>query len=376
MGARLEERRQNMRVLILSANTGRGYNSAAQSLAEQMEKLGMDYEIADALSFISDTASDFVSRWRANIYKYFPKLFGMVYRYEEKHSVRFVYQRCAKGAEALSKKLEKGGYDAIICVQVFAGMMLSEVRRKYGNKIPSYFVAPDYTSSPGISEMRLDGYFVPHRLLFADFIRSLIPADKMAATGIPVRSAFYRTTDKNEMRRFLRLPEEGKMVLFGCGSMGYGHLEKAALLLRRRLPQDAYMVVLCGKNKKAYDTLLPYASNRFFVVSFTDYIVEYMSAADLYITKPGAQTTGEAMAKRLPMVFINAVPGYESHNFDFLIRQGVATGAKTWNEVAHLACQALAKPEILEAEIEAMDRFVAPNAAETICRYVQKGKWS
>lgn len=361
-----------MRVLILSANTGRGYGSAAQSLAEQMEKLGMEYEIADALSFISDTASDFVSRWRAKIYKHFPKLFGVVYRYEERHSVRFVYGRCAKGADALAMKIEEGEYDAVLCVQVFAGMMLTEARRRYGSKIPSYFVAPDYTSSPGISEMQMDGYFVPHRLLFADFIRSMIPADKMQAVGIPVRSVFYQQTDKTEMRRFLKLPEEGKMVLFGCGSMGYGHLEKAALMMRRKLPQDAYMVVLCGKNEKAYETLAPYASDRFFVVSFTDYIAEYMSAADLYITKPGAQTTGEAMAKRLPMVFINAVPGYESHNFDFLIRQGVATGAKTWSEVAQLACHALAKPEILKAEIEAMDKLVAPNAAEVICRYIQK----
>ncbi len=364
-----------MRVLILSANTGRGYDSAAKSLAEQMERLGMEYEIADALTFISDKASDFVSRWRAKIYRHFPRLFGVIYRYEEKHSVRFVYERCAKGAEALAKKLEAGKYDAVLCVQVFAGMMLSEARRRYGVRLPSYFVAPDYTSSPGISEMNLDGYFVPHRLLFADFIRSLIPADKMAATGIPVREAFYRPTDKLEMRRLLGLPEEGKMVLFGCGSMGYGKLEKAALMMRRRLPEDAYMVVLCGKNERAYATLKPYASDKFFVVGFTDYIVEYMGAADLYITKPGAQTTGEAMARRLPMVFINAVPGYESHNFDFLIRQGVATGAKNWPEVIQLACKALEKPEILEAERRAMDKFVAPNAAETICRYIQKGKW-
>ena len=174
----------------------------------------------------------------------------------------------------------------------------------------------------------------------------------------------------------LNLPTDGKMVLFGCGSMGYGKLEQAALMMRKKLPQDAYLVVLCGKNEKAYETLLPYASQKFFVVGFTDYIVEYMTAADLYITKPGAQTTGEAIARRLPMVFINAVPGYESRNFDFLIRQGVATGAKNWNEVASLACQDLNKPELLKNKIKAMDKFAVPTAAETICRYIQRGKWS
>ena len=224
--------------------------------------------------------------------------------------------------------------------------------------------------------MCLDGYFVPHRLLFASFIRSMIPADKMIATGIPVRAEFYEKVDKIEARKGLNLPTEGKMVLLGCGSMGYGHLERGALLLRKKLPKDAYLVVLCGKNEKTYELLAPYASDRFHVVGFTDSIAEYMSAADLYITKPGAQTTGEAIAKRLPMVFIHAVPGYETHNFDFLIRQGVATGDKNWSEVSRLACKALAKPEILEAQILAMDNFVVPNAAEVICRHIQKGKWA
>ncbi len=362
-----------MRVLILSANTGRGFSSATQAIAEQMEKLNMEYEVADALTFISDTASDFVSRWRTKIYKHFPRIFGLIYRYEEKHPPHFIYERCAKGAAALAQKINEGAFDAVVCVQLFAGMMLTEARRRYDVKVPSYFVAPDYTCSAGISEIQLDHCFVPHRLLFGSFIRSMVPADKMTATGIPVRAAFYEKTDKAEARKMLGLPETGKMVLLGCGSMGYGHLEKSALLLRKKLPQDAFLVVLCSNNLKAYDTLKPCESDRMFVVGFTDSIAEYMSAADLYITKPGAQTTGEAMAKRLPMVFIHAIPGYESHNFDFLIRQGVATGAKNWKGVAELACKALANPNIIEDQLQAMDKFATPNAAEQICRAIQKG---
>lgn len=361
-----------MRVMILSASTGSGYGSVAQSLAEQMEKLGMEYEVVDALSLISDTAPSFVSRWRAKIYRHFPKLFGLFYRYEEKHPPRFVYERCAKGADALYQKLTEGTYDAVLCVHEFAGMMMTEVRQRYAYRTPAYFVAPDYTSSPGVSEIKLDEYFVPHSHLFAEFIRAMVPANKLHATGIPVRSVFYEEMDKREMRRFLNLPETGKMVLLGCGSMGYGHLEKSALLLRKKLVKDSFLVVMCGRNEKAYETLLPYASNRLYVVSYTDYIAEYMSAADIYITKPGAQTTGEAIAKKLPMIFIHAIPGFESKNFNFLIRKEVADGGRNWNEVAHLMRQALLKEEILEKQIKAMEAFATPNAAETICRYILK----
>ena len=362
-----------MRVLILSANTGGGHNSTARSLADQFRRLDAECEIADTLAFISEKVSDIISRGHSYVYRKFPKLFGVGYRYEETHSPRFLYELCGMGAEALYQKLEEGNYGAVLCVHTFSGMMMTEVRTRYGITVPCYFVATDYTASPGVTEMKLDGYFVPHRRLFGEFVRAGVPADKMFPSGIPVRNEFYEVKSKSEARRSLELPEQGKMVLLSCGSMGCGHLEKSALLLSDRLPQDSYLVVLCGNNKKTYDALLPYASERLFVVSFTDRVPDYMSAADVYITKPGGLTTSEAIVKRTPMVFYNAVSGCETRNFDFLVKMGVATGAASWRKVAVLACHALKHPEVLEKQVEAMKNFLPHNTVEYIChRVVEK----
>lgn len=359
-----------MRVLILSANTGGGHNSTARALAQQLEKLNVECKVADTLAYISEKVSDFISRGHSYVYRKFPKLFGVGYRFEEKHPELFIYDQCAKGAEALHQEIMEQSYDAVLCVHVFSGVMMTEVRKRYANPTPFYFVATDYTASPGVTEMQADAYFIPHRMLLGEFVRGGVRADKMFATGIPVRSDFYTIEDKTEARRALGLPEEGQMVLLSCGSMGCGKLDKSALYLLEHLNKNAYLVVLCGSNRKTYEELAPYASQRLFIVSFTDRVPQYMSAADLYITKPGGLTTSEAIVKQVPMIFIDAVPGCETRNFDFLVRSGVACGAKNWRQVVSQTNQALQKPEILEQQRKNMKAFSPQNAAELICRRV------
>ena len=49
-----------------------------------------------------------------------------------------------------------------------------------------------------------------------------------------------------------------------------------------------------------------------------------MDAAELIITKPGGLTTSEAMAKRLPLILTNPIPGQEERNMEFLVNSGAA----------------------------------------------------
>ncbi len=359
-----------MRVLILSANTGGGHNSTARALAEQLEKTGSEYEIADTLAFISERVSDFISWGHSYIYRRLPRLFGFGYRYEEKHSPRFMYEQCAKGVDALQSKLESEHFDAVLCVHVFSALMMTEIRHRHHNNIPAFFIATDYTCSPGCSEFALDGYFIPHRMLLGEFVRAGLPADKLFASGIPVANSFHEVVDKAEARRRLGLKEKNRVVLLSCGSMGCGKLDRNAVMISERMPADATLVVLCGKNEKTYEALRPLESERMRVLAFTDQVALYMSAADIYITKPGGLTTSEALAKRLPMLFIEAVPGLETRNYDFLIGNGVATGSKNWRHVSALVQRILRDPSLTANQVENMKRFTSQNAAEFICRHV------
>ena len=42
----------------------------------------------------------------------------------------------------------------MICVHLFPAMMMTELRCSYGVRIPTYFVATDFTCSPGVGICR------------------------------------------------------------------------------------------------------------------------------------------------------------------------------------------------------------------------------
>ena len=359
-----------MQVLILSANTGGGHNSTAVALSEYFKREGVDCETVDALKFISDKTSEFISWGHSYVYRKLPLLFGLGYRFEEKHSPRFIYEQCARGTDALWQRVEEGGYDAIICVHAFAGMMVTELRRRYGARIPAFFVATDYTCSPGVSELEVDGFFIPHRMLLGEFVHNGIAADKLITTGIPVRESFYEAKEPRAARLALGLPEDRRVVLFSCGSMGCGRLDKTAALLSKSLPKDAMLVVICGNNQKAYDELNAAPLENVKVIGFTEQMPLYMSAADLYVTKPGGLTTSEAIVKCLPMVFFDAVPGLETKNFDFLVSSGVAVGAKSRRKLVQTLQSVLKNDRERKAQVTAMREFQSVHAAEQICRHV------
>ena len=355
-----------MRILILSANTGGGHNSAAKAIAEQFEKKGIRCEIADCLSYISAKASGFISRGHSYVYRNMPRLFGAGYRFEERHSPNFIRNRCAKGADGLWRKLREG-FDCVICVHVFAGLMMAAVQEKYNVHIRVCFVATDYTCSPGVAEIGADLYFIPHKALREEFVQAGISSEKLYACGIPIVRDFYQPLDQIKAKEALGLPTDKKLTLIGGGSMGAGNLEKEATRLFERMPADSALCVLCGNNRNAYDCLLRKSNERFFAVPFTDAMPTYMSAADLYITKPGGLTTTEAIAKRLPMVLVHAVPGCETRNFDFLTENGLACGAKKRRLARDLALKLLSDPNRLEHLKARMSSFMPQQSAERIC---------
>ena len=56
-----------MRVLILSCNTGEGHNSCAAAIQAEFESRGDQCLTMDALNFISEGTSKFVSKWHVRL---------------------------------------------------------------------------------------------------------------------------------------------------------------------------------------------------------------------------------------------------------------------------------------------------------------------
>ena len=67
------------------------------------------------------------------------------------------------------------------------------------------------------------------------------------------------------------------------------------------------------------------------------YIEEFYDAADVIITKPGGLTTSECIAKELPMILVDPIPGQEARNVEFLLNHQMALYASD----TFLDCDAL-----------------------------------
>lgn len=335
-----------MKALILTCSTGEGHNSVAAAVQDVFLTHGAQCDIEDALSFLSKRASDTICRWHVRMYRYVPGAWKVGYRFLEQRPasrdrktmmIRFL----SAGAKRLYKKVTEEGYDCLICPHVFAGLMVTKMRRQHPEMtVPACFIATDYTCSPFVANCDMDWFFVPAAQVAPEFTDAGIPAQRLAVIGgVPVRRAFYQRTEKTEARRRMGLPETGRMLLVMCGSMGCGHLDDLAGSVSGRMPEGTFAVVVCGTNEHMRKKLERAFGERdnIHILGYCDEMSLLMDCADLYLTKPGGISVSEAAVKRLPMVLLDAVAGCEEPNLRLFGAMGCAETAEK-PEQAAAAC--------------------------------------
>lgn len=349
-----------MRTLILSCNTGEGHNSCAKAITECFAAHGEVCDTVDSLLFISEGASKFICNWHVRMYRHIPKLIKNGYKGAENHSSIFqrdtlIYQYLTSGSERLYNYISDNEYDCVICTHVFPALALTDMLEKHPMPIAAAFVGTDYTCSPGTADSDLRYYFIPDEALRAEFSACGVPDERIVASGLPVRRAFYGRGGKAEARRTLGIGENKRHMLLMCGSMGCGPICELTEILSARMNDDEEMTVICGSNEKLYEKLMLEFSDspNIRVEAHVDDMAPYMRASDLYITKPGGLSTTESAAMALPMLLIDAVAGCEEHNLDFFLKTGGAVTADTPEALAETAL-ALLRDDARLAEMSAM----------------------
>lgn len=362
-----------MKAIILTCNTGGGHNSASAALKEVLDKHGVECEIADSLSFLSERTSRFISNWHSRIYRYMPKAFTKGYSFSEDHPGVFeekspIYKFIASGGDRLYDHIVSGGFDTVICCHVFSSLIIADILKRRGLDAHLSFVSTDYTCSPSTAST-LDMYFIPDDSIAGEYEAIGIPSEKIFGTGLPVRQRFLTSEDKDMAKEKLGITEK-KHILVMCGSMGCGPMGKITEELLRVVGRDTRVTVICGTNKKLFKKL-----SRAFngtenadIKGYTTNVPELMDTADLFLTKPGGISVSESAAKKLPMVFVNAVSGCEEYNLRYYVQRGMAVTAGTPGELAKICGELLSDEERLTEMRENMRRYGKEDPAESIYR--------
>jgi processive 1,2-diacylglycerol beta-glucosyltransferase len=100
---------------------------------------------------------------------------------------------------------------------------------------------------------------------------------------------------------------------------------------------------------------------------------ELMEISTLIISKPGGMTTSECLAKGLPMVIVDPIPGQEERNSQFLVNQGIAIRVDDKRHIARDIDQLLNDPKKLAVMKQAALKNGKPMAAENIARLILNG---
>ncbi len=358
-----------MKVLLLSCSTGGGHNSTAAAIGASIEAMGGNWETVNVLQFLPQSMAELITKGHDFSYRHMPKLYGVGYRFEEKHPPLQVYRKIVRGADRLGEAIAASRPDAVVSVHVFASMMLTELRSEGKLTVPAYFVATDYTCSPGVGQLDADVYFIPHEALREECVAAGVPAERIVASGIPVRAEFTPAEDREALKRSLGIREGGRLIVMAGGSMGCGPIPQIATLLAPRLGLEDRLMVVCGSNKSMHRQMRAVfrRKKQVQILGYTKDMSRLVRAADLLITKAGGLSSTEAVAAETPVLYINAVPGCESRNLQFMTDHGYAAAGKHAWDVTAMAVALLSDEAARTAMVERRRGRFPIHAAATIC---------
>ncbi len=269
--------------------------------------------------------------------------------------------------------------DTVVCTQAFPCGMVAAYKRAYGGNFKVVGVLTDYAPHSFWINEGVDYYVVPSAEAKERFIAKGIPEDSIKIYGIPIRSKFSIQLDKKPIVDELGLDINIPTILIMGGGQGLGPIRDVVKSLLK-VEKPLQLIVLTGVNKKLMKWLEKQrdkkrkkktAKNK--KVLFYEYannVDELMEVSTLIVTKPGGMTTSECLAKGLPMVIVNPLPGQEMRNTDFLLKKGIAIRIDKTSDIGEEIELLLKSPDRIIEMSKAAYAEAHPHAALDIAHLI------
>ncbi len=364
------------RVLLMYITRVSGHRKATVAIQRTLHQLSKDIEAPciNGFGYTYPLLEKVVNRAYLSVIKRTPKVWDVLYdnpRIVKKSRPlkEFLHKTSQK---KLQRLFQRHRPDTVVCTQAFPCGMVADYKRSRGLPVTLIGVLTDFMPHSFWLNEGVDYYVVPTLEARDRFLQKGVPPDAIKVYGIPIDPKFSKQLDKGPIMARMGLDPDVPVVLIMGGGQGLGPIRNIVSSLER-VGTPLQMVVVSGTNKKLVKWLsgrVPQARRKIVFYEYATNVDELMEIASLIVTKPGGMTTSEALAKGLPMVVVNPIPGQESRNTDFLLEKGIALRIDKTKDIAEEIEWLLRSPNRLAAMSRAAYAHARPHAALDIGRLI------
>lgn len=367
------------RVLLLHATVGTGHKRAAEALAKAFARRQPgEVRVEDVLDHTSRLFRVAYARSYLELTDRAPLVWGYFYTQtnadpnlaEFTNNIRKLVESI--GTTGLKDLLRSFAPEVIICTHFLPMELLVRYKRNARLTQPIYCVVTDHAAHTFWTYTEIDGYFVPDEQTRDQLIARGVAASQITVSGIPVDPAVAEPKDCQEVRVRRGLPVDGRVITLFGGGIDDQHARSIVQgLLRRQV--EATLVIVAGRNPTLLESLSdlrPTSRLGIRLLGYVDYVDDLIVASDLVITKAGGLIISEVLARGVPLVLIDPIPGQEEWNADYVVSTGAGAQLRMSDSVAPTVERLLASPKLL-AEMRACARAAArPRAALDVAEQV------
>ena len=362
------------RILFLFSDTGGGHRSATEAMIE-----ALDLEFPGRFE---SKMVDFFREYYPRPLSYAPEMYPPISRLPQAWGLSFkasdgrarsdavnqiAYPYVRRAAQRLVKD---NPADLIVSVHPLVNTTLARAMKD--SPRPYITVVTDLVSTHAFwFDRRADLVVVGTEQAKAKAISYGIPEGNLRVIGLPVADRFNQPlADRAGWRAERGWGNDRPVILLVGGGDGMGPLKRVAKAINDA-ELNASLVVVCGRNAdlkadlEAVDWKIPVH-----LYGFTTEMPQFMTAADMLVTKAGPGTISEAFIAKLPLVLYSRLPGQEDGNVTYVEELQAGVWAPHPREVVEALRTWVDDPVARAAASAASAKAARPHAAREIARLI------
>lgn len=327
-----------MKILLASVSIGAGHNRAAEALSVAFQQLAPKIELKhiDTLDYLNPAYRKLYSGGYIALVKHFPKILGMMYKQSGKSTFTSPTARIRISADHFNSRkftrlLNEYKPDIVVNTHFLAPELLASLKIRKKTNIPQVTCITDFTAHSFWINPYVDRFYVGAEIVKQELIKQKIPANRIRITGIPILSSFSHKSNRTETQLHFGLEPNTLSILMLSGGIGIGNITKMVDIIRAiPIKCPVQYIIVTGKNaklKKQLEQIALGSQVPMHILGFTNEMHLLLDAVDMVVTKAGGMTISECLAKGVPMLIVDPIPGQEEKNTEYIVSHNAAVAA-------------------------------------------------